>query len=71
VDGKYSRPTHRDKAAMNGAQTYLIAKLKRVAGSACGPPAFFGIVIHRLQNRDLRHPVIFGWSNLGTAEGEL
>jgi len=32
VDGKNSRPTHRDKAAMNGAQTYLLARLRRVAG---------------------------------------
>ncbi len=36
---KSSRPTHRDKAAMNGAQTYLFAKLRRVAGSVSGPPA--------------------------------
>jgi len=33
VDGKNSRPTHRDKAAMNGAQIYLFAMLRRVAGS--------------------------------------
>ena len=39
VDGKYSRPTHRDKAAMNGAQTYIFAKLSWVAGSVSGPPA--------------------------------
>ena len=39
MDGKISRPTHRDKAAMNGAQTYLFAKLRRVAGSVSGPPA--------------------------------
>jgi hypothetical protein len=33
------RPTHRDKAAMNGAQISLFAQLKRVAGSVSGPPA--------------------------------
>jgi hypothetical protein len=32
-------PAHRDKAAMNGAQTSLFAKLKWVAGSVSGPPA--------------------------------
>jgi hypothetical protein len=35
--GKNSRPTHRDNAAMNGAQTSLFAKHKRVAGSMNGP----------------------------------
>jgi hypothetical protein len=30
VDGKNSRPTHRHKAATNGAQTHLFAKLRRV-----------------------------------------
>jgi hypothetical protein len=39
VDGKNARPTHRDEAAMNWAQIYLPAKLRRVAGSVSGPPA--------------------------------
>jgi hypothetical protein len=39
VDSKNPRPTHRDKAAMNGAQTSLFAKLKLVAGSVSGPSA--------------------------------
>ncbi len=40
MDGKNSPPTHRDKAAMNGARTDLLAKHRRVAGSVSGPPAF-------------------------------
>ena len=40
MDGKNSRPTHRDKAAMNGAQTSLFAKPKRKVGSVSGPPAW-------------------------------
>ena len=41
--GKDSRPTvaaATDKAAMNGAQTPLFAKLSRVAGSVSGKPAW-------------------------------
>ncbi len=30
------RPTHRNKAAMNGAQTYLFARIRGVAGSVRG-----------------------------------
>ncbi len=36
MDGEDSRPTHRDKAAMNGAQTYLFTKLKQVVRSMNG-----------------------------------
>ena len=32
-------PTHRDKAAMNGAQLYLFGKDSWMAGLVCGPPA--------------------------------
>ncbi len=38
-----SRPTHRDKAAMNGAQTFLFVKLRRVDGWVSGAPA--GVVL--------------------------
>jgi hypothetical protein len=47
VDGKNTRPTHRDKAAMNGAQTHLFAKLRRVGGSVSGPFAKNSRPTHR------------------------
>ena len=34
-----SRPTHRDTAAMNGAQIYLLGKDRSMTGSVSGPPA--------------------------------
>jgi len=37
VDGEASRPTHRDKAAMNGAQICLFGKGRLMAGSVSGP----------------------------------
>ena len=39
MDGWTSRPTHRERAAMNGAQIQLSGKDSRVAGSMSGPPA--------------------------------
>src|ERR1017187_4677279 len=40
MDGATPRPTHRDKAAMNGAQIHLSRKDGWMEGSVCGPPAF-------------------------------
>ncbi len=39
VGGETSPPTHRDKAAMNGAQIRLSGMDRWVEGSVSGPPA--------------------------------